>query len=204
MTSKLFCPNCGAPVAEGDRYCQSCGAKLEIDFVPAPKAQEAVYTPSPPRYQPPPGAPVQPPPPQQVSGPAQPGYYVPPAQPGVAQPSYRTISGVALIQYKADLLKRIAAFIIDFIIFGIIGAFCGIILFFKDVIPEQGKSFGKGMFGIKVVDFDTGRPITAGQACMRQMGYIISCGIDMFVPFFTTDGRRLGDYMANSIVIEDI
>jgi len=184
MSEKYFCPNCGAPVAPTDKFCQSCGAKLV--------EQSAVQQP-----------PVKPTTPQ-YSGP-----YVPPqavSYQGQTTPGlpYQGIPQASYAQLKPSYFSRTLAYLLDGIIFGFIGSFCFIIPLFKDVIPERGKSFGKAILNLKVVDYDTGIPITAGQACLRQLGFIITAGFDIFVPLCTEDGRRVGDYIAGTIVLEDI
>lgn len=201
---KYFCPNCGAPVAATDKFCQTCGAKL-IDQTDARPQKPYTQPPVQPQPQHPYGQPT----PTQYSGP-----YAPPTQPitpgqppgpyaGRIMPVQRA-GPEYYAQVKAGLGSRVLAYILDSLIFGFIGSFCFIIPWFKDVIPERGKSFGKAMLNLKVVDYDTGLPITAGQACMRNFGYLLTLGFDIFVPFCTSDGRRVGDYLAGSIVIEDV
>jgi len=174
-SEKFFCPNCGASVTPEDKFCQNCGAKLKDQepSVIAPGVQQ---------------------PHVQTSGPVIPAYQPPPQQPHQAYQPYQPVVQQAgfvdpahYLQLKADLGSRCLAFLIDSIIWGIIssctGGFAVFVAIFKDSIPKEGRSFGKQAMNIKVVDYNTGGP--------------------MSVPLCTSDGRRVGDYIAGTIVIED-
>ncbi|MHA1953178.1 MAG: RDD family protein, partial [Candidatus Heimdallarchaeaceae archaeon] len=127
-----------------------------------------------------------------------------PAQPYAAAQPMPVAGGIPKGQYlelKPSYLDRFLAYLVDGIVFGFIGAICFIVPFFKDMIPEAGKSVGKSMLKLKVVNYDTGNPITAGQACVRTLCFILP--FDLFVPLCTEDGRRIGDMVANTIVLED-
>ncbi len=177
MSKKYFCPNCGSSIAPEDKFCLNCGHKLtEDESVPSPKAQQAP-------------APVQPSP----YAPVQPSPY---AQ---AQPMPVAVVPGNYVQIKASYLDRFLALLID----GVIYNLCPPLWCFRDVIPEKGKSFGKSILNIKVVDYDTGKPITTGQSCIRTLCLGFLAGIDYIVPLCNDEGRRIGDYLANTIVIED-
>lgn len=174
MSKKYFCPNCGSSIVPEDKFCLNCGHKLIEDSVPAPKAQVAP-------------APVQ-------SGPYVPAQPAPYAQQGPV-----VVSPANYVQYKASMMDRCLALLIDSLIYN----FCPPLWCFRDVIPERGKSFGKSMMNIKVVDYDSGQPITVGQSCVRTLCLGFLFGIDYIVPFCNDEGRRIGDYLAGTIVIED-
>lgn len=175
MSKKFFCPNCGSPIAPEDKFCLNCGHKLNEDVsTPAPKVQPA---------------------------PAQSGPYAP-VQPAPYAPVQQVIPAVSPAYYtqiKASYLDRFLALLIDSVIYN----FCPPLWCFRDVIPERGKSFGKSILNIKVVDYDTGQPITVGQSCIRTLCLGFLFGIDYIVPLCNDEGRRIGDYLANTIVIED-
>lgn len=180
MSKKYFCPNCGSPIDPEDKFCLNCGHKLTEDFTPAPKAQ----TP----------APVA------QSGPyTPPGAAVQPAPYPYAQPQRQPVSPANYIQFKASYLDRCLALVID----GVLYNLCPPLWCFRDVIPEKGKSFGKSIMNIKVVDYDTGQPITVGQSCVRTLCLVVLFGIDYVVPLCNDEGRRIGDYLAGTIVLED-
>jgi hypothetical protein len=176
MSKKYFCPNCGSSIAPEDKFCLNCGQKLTEDFTPAPKAQA---TP----------APAQ-------SGPVT---AVQPAPYPYAQPAPQAVSPANYIQLKAGMLDRFLALLID----GVLYNLCPPLWCFRDVIPEKGKSFGKSIMSIRVVDYDTGQPITVGQSCVRTLCLGVLFGIDYLVPLCNEEGRRIGDYLAGTIVLED-
>ena len=174
MSKKFFCPNCGAAAAPDDKFCLNCGTNLK----------EGAEVPVPPAQAPPTHAPAQ-----QV-GPYAPAQAMPVAT-GIPRSSY--------IQMKAPMSSRCIALLIDGIIFEI----CPPLWCFRDVVPERGKSIGKSILKLKVVDYDTGQPITFGQSCIRTLCLGVCFGLDYIVPFFNDEGRRIGDYVAGTIVLED-
>lgn len=183
MSKKYFCPNCGSSTATADKFCLNCGKKLVEDSAPSPKAQKPQYeTPA----QQAPYVPPQPYAPTQPYAPAQP---MPVSGGGIPKHAYA--------QLRASYGDRFVAYIID----NCISSFCPPLGCFRDIIPETGKGFGKGMMKLMVVDYDTGLPITAGQACVRTLCFISI--IDAFMPLCNDEGRRIGDFVANTIVLED-
>lgn len=184
MSKKYFCPNCGSSIAPEDKFCLNCGHKLLEESVPAPKAQQ---TPTP--AQSGPYAPVQ-------SGPYD---RVQPAPYPQAQPGPQAVLPANYIQFKASYMDRCLALLIDSVLYNL----CPPLWCFRDVIPEKGKSFGKSMLNIRVVDYDTGQPITTGQSCVRTLCLGVLFGIDYIVPLCNEEGRRVGDYLAGTIVLED-
>ena len=177
MSKKYFCPNCGSSIAPEDKFCLNCGQKLIEESTPAPKAQ----------------------PTQAQSGPTP----VQPAPYSYAQPAPQAgppvVSPANYVQFKAGMLDRFLALLIDSVIYNL----CPPLWCFRDVIPEKGKSFGKSIVNIRVVDYDTGRPITTGQSCVRTLCLGVLFGIDYIVPLCNDEGRRIGDYLAGTIVLED-
>lgn len=176
MSKKYFCPNCGSSIAPEDKFCLNCGQKLIEESTPAPKAQVA--------------------PTQAQSGP----YTAVQATPyPVTQQAPQAVSPANYVQFKASMLDRFLALIIDNILYNL----CPPLWCFRDVIPERGKSFGKSMLNIRVVDYDSGQPITTGQSCVRTICLGSLLGLDLIVPFCNDEGRRIGDYLAGTIVLED-
>ncbi len=175
MSKKFFCPNCGSSTAPEDKFCLNCGKQLGTASEPAPKAQAPQAQPAQPQYVPP--------------------------QPYV-QAQTMPVAGGRIpkehyISLKGNYCDRGFALIID----GCISNICPPLGCFRDIIPETGRGFGKSIMKLKVVDYDTGRQITAGQACIRNICFITI--IDLFLPLCNEEGRRLGDFIANTIVLED-
>ncbi len=180
MSKKYFCPNCGSSIAPEDKFCLNCGHKLVEESVPSAKAQQA--------------EPVQPAP--EHSGPYA---RVQPAAYPYVQPAQQAVLPANYIQLKASYMDRCLALLIDDILYNL----CPPLWCFRDVIPERGKSFGKSIMKIRVVDYDSGLPITVGQSCIRTLCLGVLFGIDFIVPLCNDEGRRIGDYLAGTIVLED-
>ena len=100
---------------------------------------------------------------------------------------------------KAHYIDRCIALLLD----GIISSILFPLWLLRDIVPEKGKSFGKSFLKLKVINYDTGLPISGGQAVVRNIFLYLFCWIDIFIPLFTSDGRRIGDHIANTIVLED-
>ncbi|MCG3216085.1 MAG: RDD family protein [Candidatus Heimdallarchaeota archaeon] len=170
---KYFCPNCGSPTAQGDRFCLNCGKALgKVGQPPSPSQQK------------------------------QQDYGTNTTEPYTSVHSMHTTSGIQKSEYhrlKARYVDRCIALLIDGILHSIIFP----LWLLRDIIPETGKSFGKAFLKLKVVNYDTGLPISAGQAFIRNIFLYLFGWIDIFIPLFTSDGRRIGDYIANTIVLED-
>ena len=118
------------------------------------------------------------------------------------RPSLHHETGIPREQYvhlKASYFDRFIALLID----GVVYDLCPPLWCLRDMVPEKGKSFGKSMLNLKVIDYDTGLTITAGQSCVRTICLGVLFGIEFFTPLCNDEGRRIGDYVANTIVIED-
>lgn len=73
----------------------------------------------------------------------------------------------------------------------------------KDGVRE-GQSVGKGMLGLRVVDYHTGVPATIYQSFLRNcIGNCIDVSCCYLVAFIDKDGRRIGDQIAGTVVIQD-
>lgn len=178
MSKKFFCPNCGNSTSPEDKFCLNCGKQLAAGSEPSPKAQKP-----------------------QVEQPAQQPQYVPPQPYTTAQPMPVGGGGIPkqhYIELKAGYFDRCFALLVD----GCISSLCPPLGCFRDIIPEAGRGFGKSAMKLRVVDYDTGLPITAGQACVRNLCLGLF-GIDYIVPLCNAEGRRIGDFVANTIVLED-
>jgi uncharacterized RDD family membrane protein YckC len=107
---------------------------------------------------------------------------------------------------KAPIGERCIAFFVDSGIFCVVNVFCYIGTVYtclKDGIRE-GQSIGKGLMGLRVVDFQTGMPATIGQSLIRNClcGWLDGCCC--YLPaLIDQDGRRIGDQVAGTVVILD-
>jgi uncharacterized RDD family membrane protein YckC len=102
----------------------------------------------------------------------------------------------ALSRRSAPCLDRCIASIIDSIISGCLILVC--YPFWKDGIRD-GQSFGKGMMGLRVVNFTTGNPASVMDSCLRNF---CSCCPPLLL--ITKGRRRFGDMIAGTIVIKDV
>ena len=103
-------------------------------------------------------------------------------------------------QMKAGSLgNRCIALIVDGIIGGILCCGCLLYPLWKDGI-RGGHSFGKGMFGLKVVKM-SGEDAKVFDSCLRNFCMLPPCG--WIFCFFNHEGRHLGDLIAGTMVVED-
>ena len=98
----------------------------------------------------------------------------------------------ALDENPAPCLSRSIAFCID----GCFN-FLPCYFFWKDNI-RHGQSIGKGLLGLRVVNFSERKPISLSDSCLRNC-----CSCCPFLIFITKGKRRFGDYVAGTIVIKD-
>ncbi|UCG90607.1 MAG: RDD family protein [Candidatus Heimdallarchaeota archaeon] len=167
------------------RYCPFCGAEVDEDSLyclncgkKLPEKPIKGVT----AWETPPTEPYPP------AEPAQPVTYRPLYQPRPYHPGM-----------KAPMGERCIALIID----DVINYFCCFYNFIKDGIRE-GQSIGKGLMGMRVVDFQTGMPATIGQSFIRNCcpGCLDGCCCYL-VALMDQDGRRIGDQAAGTVVILD-
>ena len=74
-------------------------------------------------------------------------------------------------------------------------------------VMNGGRTPGKQALGIRVV-MDTGRPVTAGAAVVRNLVRLLDCYLLLFLPamimmFVDRSNKRLGDMAAGTIVVRD-
>ncbi len=131
---------------------------------------------------------------------------------------------VRVLAYLLDLLIRLALLMVVSILIGLIGHFMGsgisgglqsllmfFVMFFYYIVFEAGKrgaSPGKRIMGLRVVD-TTGAPITFGQSFIRNMLRFADgmpppmYGFGLLSTLLTTRFQRLGDLLANTVVVYD-
>ena len=73
----------------------------------------------------------------------------------------------------------------------------------KDAIRE-GQSIGKKSMNLRVIDYNSGAPASFEQSvirnCLCVCGDVCTCYV---VAFLNSNGRRIGDHVAGTIVIRD-
>ncbi|MFX1513123.1 MAG: zinc-ribbon domain-containing protein [Promethearchaeota archaeon] len=169
-----FCPSCGASAPDDAVFCANCGTPFK----------KGVQEPSP---RPPPAA---------QYGPSTTAY-IPSTE--VFQ-TYLSNEEHVL----AGLGSRCGAWFVDALICSLPLAICcplGCIYSgLKDAMSD-GRSIGKSMFNIRVIDQFTGEPCNVNQSCIRN-GF---CGATTcpFTLFFDRYRRHTGDWFARTIVVED-
>jgi len=65
----------------------------------------------------------------------------------------------------------------------------------------SGGSLGKRICGLRVVDARTGEPCRLVQSVVRNLLLVAIGAVDLVVPFFRPDGRRIGDTVAGTVVV---
>ena len=96
----------------------------------------------------------------------------------------------------APLCDRFVAFLIDYFL-SAIGLSCICYPVWKDGIRD-GRSFGKGMMGLRVVKHGTRRGATVSNSCIRNC-----CNICICLLCCTGERRHFGDYIAGTVVVKD-
>ena len=131
---------------------------------------------------------------------------------------------------KADFGKRLIALIIDILIIvaivfllfymgfyiadimrpsqylGLLMVWAGAILsiyylLFKDS-HLKGQSYGKRYMGLIVIDCETNKPCNKTQSAIRQLIFLVLSLIECIITLLQGEGRRLGDFVAKTQVIE--
>ncbi|MFH1434895.1 MAG: RDD family protein [Pseudomonadota bacterium] len=69
----------------------------------------------------------------------------------------------------------------------------------RDGLP--GGSLGKRLMGITVIDVKTGAPCSKKQSFLRNLLLMVLGALDLVVPFFRKNGRRIGDDVAGTVVV---
>jgi len=194
----LYCPNCGQPVEAGSAFCVKCGSSLQGQ--PSPQQQPGSVPPK--------------------TGTGLEGLFAAATAPVTAPP------GVA----PEEIGRRIGAFLIDFLIALLAGLLSLIpvvgvvfnlaIVAFWALRDYNGASPGKMVIGSRVISA-TGGAATVNQLVGRNLIFVVPwiIGLIPFVGFFVaaplsfiimiielalffTTGRRLGDRLANTLVIK--
>ena len=131
---------------------------------------------------------------------------------------------VRVLAYLLDFLIRVGICIVAWLLLMLIGAIIGytvaqglsmllmfFLMFFYYIVFEAGKrgaSPGKRVMGLRVVD-TSGAPISYGQAFIRNMLRFadgmpfFSYGFGLMTALLTKRFQRLGDLLANTVVVYD-
>jgi len=107
------------------------------------------------------------------------------------------MSRVRTINKPAPLCDRCIAYVVDaFLTSCGLGCLCYPI--WKDGIRD-GRSFGKGMMGLRVVKYGTRQGATVTDSCLRNC-----CNLCVCLLCVTGDRRHVGDYIAGTMVVKDM
>lgn len=192
------CPYCGVEYDQHTLFCMRCGERLPPQGAPPPR-QRRWDTPSKPPYHPYPS----------------PRYPIKLYHPSMKAPLFErcvavgidwiiTVTLMIIIIYATGMVFSVetgafivtgATFATPFLAYGYFAV--------KDCI-RGGRSIGKGIMGLRVVDLNSGRPATFIQSSLRNC----CCGwCDWYCCYFTallnSDRRRIGDQVAGTVVIRD-
>lgn len=91
-----------------------------------------------------------------------------------------------------------SAIILGFFVMAFVGP---VYMILKDVV--RGRSFGKSFFDCRVVTQSTGQPAKFSEALLRNLIFIVPFAaiVELIVSMVRSDGRRLGDLMAQTQVV---
>ena len=76
-----------------------------------------------------------------------------------------------------------------------------IYLLFKDGL--SGQSLGKRVFKLMVIDKTTNQPCGLGKSLLRNIDMLLPFMplLELVILWFSKDGRRIGDRLANTVVV---
>lgn len=216
------CPDCGAPLPEGARFCGSCGAKISSatpasQTAPSPQPSPAPPPPSPQRQvRPQPAtssAPVSPPLPRAVASPYQ-GARMNYA--GVGRRAAATIlDSVILSLFVGGVVGALGAYYGAMgsvqssdleVVYSVAGCVMSLLVFGYYIVLEAaaGGTLGKKMLGMRVVKVDGSR-CGFGSSLVRNIFRIIDglLGYLLGAIFIWSSDRnqRLGDRVAGTVVV---
>ena len=107
----------------------------------------------------------------------------------------------------ADLLSRLVAHIIDDIIIAIGSMLIipGLLYFLLKDDMNDGRSIGKGLMGLRVVNYKTGNECNFTESALRNLVWWIPVInlVEFLVVILDAEGRRMGDDLAGTIVVND-
>ncbi|MHA2295173.1 MAG: RDD family protein [Candidatus Hodarchaeales archaeon] len=193
------CPYCYTRVTKKDVFCPNCGKKLK-----QPKPGKSVTGPSAePTYRPPP-------PREPTYAPSREPSYAAPDRGGPEgeyvrskyQPVRRDVRIPPEAIVPAPCTDRCFAYCIDYFITGILSSMsCGILgclySYLKDGY-DGGRSPGKQVMNMRVINYNTGMPITYGESCIRNF-----CNCCPPTILCNSEYRHIGDLIGGTMVIED-
>ncbi len=168
---------------------------------------------------PPPPSGGYPPPPPPPPG----GYAPPPQMPGGAYPPQ---AYAPQVRYGGFWI-RVVAYIIDGILLSVVGWIIDLVLgvnpadpstgpyaliqlvigiaYFVGLWTYQGASLGQRIFKLRVVDVNTGQPISIGKGLLRYLGLVVStlaCFIGLIWVAFDARKQGWADKIAGTLVIQ--
>jgi uncharacterized RDD family membrane protein YckC len=127
------------------------------------------------------------------------------------QATQANVSDFSRAYKPAFVGDRFAAALIDGLVIALLGLLGGVpgilYILLKDGL-FNGRSLGKKLLGIRVVDVNTGAPCSFKQSAIRHVGTLIPLVhvvygiVECVMVIVQSDHRRFGDRWADTIVIE--
>jgi len=187
------CPKCNAELDQNSKYCHSCGFNLGNNTNLNPYQPYAI------RY------------PKASIGLRLAAYILDSIIVfALALPSIAFF--IAFAVSLANLYSYENFYCGEMFVFAPIGLILLIIPIKYEIIKDglgKGQSFGKRTVGLMVVSTTNNKPCTVGKSALRELIWKLICLIPIFgwlaepiLVLATDDGRRLGDRVADTMVIE--
>ncbi len=114
--------------------------------------------------------------------------------------------GILMGMYMLAMDTKSAGIALMIYFIGFIGLFLIIHFYYVVQLNKHGRTLGKRIAGVRVLDAESKRYPTKLQAWGRYLSYIISgliLYIGFFLPLWTKKKQALHDFMAGTIVVQD-
>ncbi|MFI5842603.1 RDD family protein [Catenuloplanes sp. NPDC051500] len=71
---------------------------------------------------------------------------------------------------------------------------------------RTGQSWGRRLFGVRLADAGTGRPIGVGRAALRDLAHLLDaavCYLGYLLPLVTARRQTIGDLVCRTVVVRN-
>src|SRR5688572_13393138 len=135
--------------------------------------------------------------------------------------SFRVMRSTRILAKAIDILLTLILCLLAYPF----GTFLGLIYLSLADCLNQGQSFGKKFFGLRVISLEDGTPCSSKQSFIRNLPFLIPLlfglipfwgwtisiltavplvGLELYLIFTLDSGNRLGDVMADTTVMANI